>query len=153
MSRFKPERDLLKELGSRLLAEGKVLRMRADGYSMYPQIKPGSFLLIEPVSDVSLLQENEIVVLKRSSSMVVHRLVRIEHSAKANIFITRGDSCLREDESIKADQIVGKVVRIVTGDKFDRENTIQMDPVNYKINNMIVKVLLIRDKIRSIFDY
>jgi signal peptidase I len=153
MPRFKPERDLLKELGYRLLAEGKVLRIRSDGYSMYPQIKPGSFLLIEPVGDISSLKENEIIAWKRSSGMVVHRLVRIERSGKVNTYITRGDSCHGEDEPLNAEQIVGKVVRIVTGDKFDRENTIQMGPINYRINSMIVKVLLIRDKIRSIFDY
>jgi signal peptidase I len=153
MNSFKPEKDLLKELGYRLLSEGKVLRIRADGYSMYPQIKPGSFLLIEPVGDVSSLRENEIIAWKRSTGMVVHRLVRIEQSENTNIYITRGDSCLREDEPLKAMQIVGKVIRIVTGDKFDKDNPINNGIINYRFNSLLVKMLLIGDKILSIFDY
>jgi signal peptidase I len=153
MNSFNPEKDLLKELGYRLLAEGKVLRIRADGYSMYPQIKPGAFLLIEPVGDVSSLRESEIIAWKRSSGMVVHRLVRIEQSENAYIYITRGDSCLREDEPHKPEQIVGKVVRIVTGDNFDKDNPIQYGAINYRINRIMVKLLMIMDKIRSIFDY
>lgn len=150
---FNPEKDLLKELGYRLLAEGKVLRIRAEGYSMYPQIEPGSFLLIEPVNDIASLKENDIVAWKRSSGMVVHRLIRIEHSENSNNYITRGDSCLWEDEPLYPTQIVGKVIRIATGEKFEINKSINHDPINYKFNNLKVKLLLIIDKIRRIFDY
>ena len=153
MNRFQPEKDLLKDLSFRLLAEGKMLRIRSDGYSMYPQIKPGSFLLIEPVPDASVLKENDIVAWKRSSGMVVHRLIRIENSESSTKYITRGDSCLREDEELGNDQIVGRVIRIATGDKFEKNNLIYSDKINYKLNHLIVKLLLIRDKIHRIFDY
>jgi signal peptidase I len=153
MNRFKPEKDLLKELSYRLLSEGKVLRIRADGYSMYPQIRPGSYLLIEPVKDAGSLKINEIVVFKRPSCMVVHRLIRIEPSEDTFIFITRGDSCLIEDEPLNAKEVIGKVVRILTGEKFDKDNPILNGKINYGINRTLVKLLLIRDKIRSIFDY
>ena len=127
MNRFKPEKDLLKELSYRLLSEGKVLRIRADGYSMYPQIKPGSFLLIEPVKDAGSMKVNEIVVFKRPSAMVVHRLIRVEQTDNTYLYITRGDSCLNEDEPLNAKDVIGKVVRILTGEKFDKDNPILDD--------------------------
>jgi signal peptidase I len=153
MDSFKPEKDLLRELGYRLLTEGKVLRVRADGYSMYPQIKPGAFLLIEPVGDVSSLKESEIIACKRNTSMVVHRLIRIEHSENQIIYFTRGDSCLWEDEALNSNQIVGRVTGIFTGEKFEKKNPVQTGTINYRFNSMKVKLLLVRDKIRSIFDY
>lgn len=153
MDNNKPERDLLKELGYRLLSEGKILRIRADGYSMYPQIKPGSFLLIEPLKDVSVLTEKDIVAWKRKSGMVVHRLVRIEESGNIKKFITRGDSCRREDEPLERELIIGRVKGIFTGVKFEKRNPVYRGDIMYLKNNLTVKLLLVRDKIRRIFDY
>jgi signal peptidase I len=153
MDSFKPEKDLLKELGYKLLSEGKILRIRAEGYSMYPQIKPGSFLLIEPVVDHSQLRVNEIIVWKSNKGLVVHRLIRIDNSKKQPIYFTRGDSCLEEDEPMNSNRIVGRITGIFTGVKFETENPVQTGTINYRFNRMTVKLLLIRDKIRSIFDY
>ena len=41
--------DIVKEIGFSLLAEGKIIRIRADGYSMFPAIMPGSVIMIEPL--------------------------------------------------------------------------------------------------------
>ena len=153
MDSFKPERDLLKALGYKLLSEGKVLRIRADGYSMYPQIGSGWFLLIEPITDISKLKENDIVAFKRAAGMVVHRLIRIEHDGTRALYITRGDSCIWEDEPIEAERIVGRVRAIFSGEKFEKRNPITSGKINYHFNNVAVKFLLIRDKIKRIFDY
>ena len=100
-----------------MLSEGKVLRIRADGYSMYPQIGPGWFLLIEPIADVSKLKENEIIAFKRATGMIVHRLIRIEHDGSRTTYITRGDSCIWEDEPLDAERIIGRVRGDILGSK------------------------------------
>ena len=43
--------SVLKEIGFMLLAEGKTLKVKAEGYSMYPSIKPGSVIYIEPFGE------------------------------------------------------------------------------------------------------
>ena len=40
---------MIKNTGLTLLSEGKTIRIKAHGYSMYPCIKPGSLVLIEPI--------------------------------------------------------------------------------------------------------
>jgi signal peptidase I len=103
---------MVKEVGFSLLAEGKTIRIRADGYSMYPAIKPGSVIYIEPVIDDQYPAPGEVISWKRDTGFVVHRLKRITREDGKTYFITRGDSCAYEDRPVLKDQVAGKVVRI-----------------------------------------
>jgi hypothetical protein len=72
----KPDNHIIiKDIGFSLLAEGTTIKVRADGYSMYPAIKPGSVVLIEPLPESFLPFPGEIIAWKRESGFVVHRLV------------------------------------------------------------------------------
>jgi signal peptidase I len=104
--------NMVKEVGFSLLAEGKTIRIRADGYSMYPAIKPGSVIYIEPVSDDQYPAPGEVISWKRDTGFVVHRLKRITCEDVKTYFITRGDSCAYEDRPVLKDQVAGKVVRV-----------------------------------------
>lgn len=84
---------VVKEIGLTLLEEGKILKVKAEGYSMFPVIKPGSILLIEPLEPDYEPQPGEIVAWKRDSGFVLHRLVRIFEKEGNRFFVTRGDSC------------------------------------------------------------
>ena len=101
--------SIAKEIGFSLLVEGKTLRIRADGYSMFPVIKAGSFIYIEPAAEPS---PGEIIAWKRETGFVVHRLIRIIRKGDQVCFITRGDSCANEDQPVLKEQIAGKVIRI-----------------------------------------
>jgi len=103
---------VLKEIGFTLLTEGKTLKIKAEGYSMYPAIKPGSAIYIEPYEPGSEPATGDIIAWKRESGFVVHRLIRITKKNDSLLFITRGDSRLAEDDPVNADQIAGRVVRI-----------------------------------------
>jgi signal peptidase I len=103
---------VVKEVGFSLLAEGKTIRIRADGYSMYPSIKPGSVIYIEPFTDDKYPVPGEIISWKRDTGFVVHRLKRIISEEGKKCFITRGDSCAYEDQPVLKDQIAGKVIRV-----------------------------------------
>jgi|WetSurMetagenome_2_1015567.scaffolds.fasta_scaffold03381_9 hypothetical protein len=103
---------VLTEISSSLLAEGNILKARADGYSMYPFIRPGSMILLAPVTDETVLAPGEIIAWKRESGFVLHRLISIVRSDKGNLFITRGDSCLSEDMPVQRAVISGKVISV-----------------------------------------
>lgn len=139
-----PENNIvIKEIGFSLLAEGTTLRVKAEGYSMYPSIKPGSSLLIKPASDQSLLSPGEIIAWKRKSGLVVHRLIRIVKEDNRVFYITRGDSCAYEDPPVIPDRIAGKVIQVETpsgtiisaGDKLIRKPF-------YLYNRVIVWVMV-----------
>ncbi|MBW6501957.1 MAG: signal peptidase I [Bacteroidales bacterium] len=103
---------ILKEIGFTLLSEGKILKIRAEGYSMYPAIKPGSVIHIRPYQPGELPEPGEIIAWKRESGLVVHRLVRIISEGNETLYITRGDGTLGEDPPVSAGQIAGRVGQI-----------------------------------------
>jgi signal peptidase I len=102
----------VRDLGFSLLAEGKILKIKADGYSMYPTVKPGSVIYIEPLTEKMSPAPGEIIAWKRESGFVVHRLVRIIRNGDKTIYFTRGDSCSYEDQPVTKEIIAGRVVRV-----------------------------------------
>ena len=52
---------IVKDVGLTLLAEGKTIRIKAHGYSMFPSIRPGSLILIEPLNVKGIPHEGEII--------------------------------------------------------------------------------------------
>ena len=106
MKNNKSDGIFLKEVSLGLLAEGKSLRIKPAGYSMFPAIRPGNIVIIAPVKNRSNLTAGDIVVFKRDSDFVLHRLTDIRHQDDNTIFITQGDSSVNEDLPITADKII-----------------------------------------------
>ena len=131
MSNRQNSHTLIREISFTLLAEGKSIKIRADGYSMFPTIKPGSLISIEPMGNVLHPLPGEIVAWKRESGFVVHRLIRIIKKGHEIFFITRGDSCTKEDQQVNLENIAGRVVKVE-----DQNGTIVNEKkiFNYKPN-------------------
>lgn len=139
MNKSSENQTIVKELGFILLSEGKTLKVKADGYSMYPAIRPGTVIFIEPLSQGSMPAPGEIIAWKRESGLVVHRVVRIIKKENQTLFFTRGDSCTREDQPVTNDQIAGRVIRIetITGKIKASEKELIIKP-NYLYNRLLV---------------
>lgn len=103
---------LLKDIGFTLLSEGKTIRIKAEGYSMYPSIKPGAVIYIEPLVKGEIPPAGGIIAWKRETGLVVHRLIRTFKEGERTVFITRGDSKLSDDPPVTYENIAGKVVMI-----------------------------------------
>ncbi len=142
------DHNIAKELGFSLLAEGKTIRIRADGYSMFPAIKAGSLIYIEPDIDPS---PGEIIAWKREEGFVVHRLVRIVSDGDRISYITRGDSCVREDQPVIKEHIAGRVISIesTSGDKYRSEKKM-ISRFDYIYNRLRVWLILRFRRARNI---
>src|SRR5512133_3391429 len=105
MNKTQSSRDVLKNIGFKLLSEGKSIRIQAHGYSMYPCIKPGSVLLIEPIGIKGKPVPGEIIAIRRESGLVVHRLVKTIDKGGTEFFIARGDSNGLPDDPVKLNMI------------------------------------------------
>ena len=127
---------VLKEIGFALLAEGKTIRAKAEGYSMYPFIKPGSMVLLGPVNDSITLVPGEIIAWKRESGFVLHRLTGIVKNGSEIHFITRGDSCLQEDQPLSRDKITGRVIMVEDANGETREGSQLIVKPRYFINRI-----------------
>lgn len=104
-------RDILKNVGFDLLSEGKTIRIKAHGYSMYPNIKPGAVILIEPIKLKGKPVPGEIIAIRRESGLIVHRLVGIVNKGGKEYYIARGDSNARADDPVSKDRIAGRIIR------------------------------------------
>lgn len=108
------KQTLVKDMSLTLLSEGKTIRIKAHGYSMYPCIKPGSMLLIEPVKLKGPPVPGEIIAVKRENGLVVHRLTKIINQGGISKYVARGDSNAYADKPVLLSMIVGRIVRAET---------------------------------------
>lgn len=110
MNKYRKPPSTVKDLGATLLAEGKNIRIKAHGYSMYPAIRPGSLIIIEPISRKGKPSEGEIIAIRREQGLIVHRLTRVIIKDSVRYYIARGDSNAYADNPITIDKIVGRVI-------------------------------------------
>jgi signal peptidase I len=139
----------VKNVGLTLLSEGKTIRIKAHGYSMYPCIKPGSLILIEPLNIKGMPHPGEIIAIRRESGLIVHRLSKIINKNGVRLFIARGDSNARQDNPVRIEKIAGRVVRAEsTGENPVPANISINTKPNYFLNRIRVLFLLIKKKIQ-----
>ena len=100
------------ELSRELLGRGALLRFRAYGSSMHPFIRNGDILTIEPLKEKSPSVGDIIFYRGTDNTLTAHRLIKIENTDGNTILITKGDSHRYTDTPFKAEQVIGRVVRI-----------------------------------------
>jgi len=144
MKNNKSDHIFLKEVSFSLLSEGKSLRIKAGGYSMFPAIRPGNIVIIDPVDSPSDLIPGNIIAFRRDSGFVLHRLTDIRHRDNNILFITRGDSSMNEDKPITADKISGVVTTIET-----RRGRIRPHrrKIHYGRNRLMVRLIHLLNKL------
>lgn len=93
-----------------LLAEGKTIQIKPQGYSMYPLFVPGRDEAILRRADVRKLQRGDVVLYRRTNSiLVLHRIAR----RTADGFYMVGDNQIEMEGPIAFDQIRGLLVGFV----------------------------------------
>ena len=89
-----------------MLSEGKTVSVTAGGSSMWPAIKPGERVTIEPLNDY-IPVKGDVVALLRDGGFVIHRITATRITNSKFSFITRGDSSLSEDTWSDISEISG----------------------------------------------
>lgn len=142
--------NAIRETGFKMLSEGKILRVKATGFSMYPAIKPGSFIYIDPSDEQP--ETGDIIAWKCEKGIVVHRLLRLMEKEGEKIFVTRGDSLMSEDKPVTRKFYAGKVVKVenpegnpVTIHTFGKKRP------NYRFNRIRVLLIIYSKRITGYF--
>lgn len=89
------------------LAEGKDVRLRVDGTSMSPFLKPGDQVVLRKAT-LQQLKKGDLVVVRRPHDLVTHRLV----AQSAGQWSTKGDNSRYPDPPAAEDRVLGKVIAI-----------------------------------------
>ena len=95
-----------------VLESGNSVELQATGCSMFPSLRHGDMVIINPIKTGDLPESGNIVVFKTNNGLVMHRMVK---SAADNngeqIIITRGDCQKENDIPVQLKQIIGVAVK------------------------------------------
>lgn len=95
-----------------LLDRGALLRFQAHGRSMYPFIKHGDIIIIEPRNGSSV-STGEIIFYRRpDGSTTTHRLVKTSGRRDSLVLLTKGDALKYIDPPVSPAQVMGRVIMI-----------------------------------------
>lgn len=86
-----------------LLSEGHVVEIHAGGYSMFPLLRPGDKLVVQPQK--GSLSCGDIIVFDRGDVLVAHRLIEF----RPDQVVCKGDGFVTYDTPVDLRKVVGKV--------------------------------------------
>lgn len=140
----------VKDMSTSLLSQGTTIRIKAHGYSMYPSIKPGSLLIIEPIKVKGAPVKGEIVAIKREGGLVVHRVIKITIENGVRKYVARGDSNAFADAPVGIDMIAGRIIKAeATAENPVPDNIrIHKNP-NHFLNRLRIILIMLGKKIKS----
>lgn len=93
-----------------LLANGKTIKIKPQGYSMYPLFVPGRDEACIERTDFSSLKRGDVILYRRDKSiLVLHRIWKITGDS----FYMVGDNQTEIEGPLRADQVRGKLVGFV----------------------------------------
>jgi Peptidase S24-like len=104
------------ELAEEVLKSYGKLRIMARGSSMVPTIYPGDILVVER-NPLARLRPGHIVLALRGGRFFAHRVARLTAVGGPPRVITRGDALREDDPAFLHNEILGRVMSVVRGDR------------------------------------
>ena len=113
-----------------LKGEGPV-RIVASGVSMYPFIRKGDIMVLDPFIPEDNAETGEfrrpdrrmefgvgdpVLTKNDSHRWLIHRVIKIEKEEQTGRIITKGDALSKADLPVRPDQVWGKITRVERGD-------------------------------------
>jgi energy-coupling factor transporter ATP-binding protein EcfA2 len=106
------DKTLTADTASVMLGEQRSVTLTAGGYSMWPAIRPGDTVVIEP-GGARLPVPGEIVALRRDGGYVIHRVTEVTSGEEVSLIHTQGDAVILEDEPSEAAMVAGVVKKVI----------------------------------------
>jgi signal peptidase I len=104
------------ELAEEVIRKFGTVRLRVQGTSMTPAIRPGDTISIQRTHPREI-ETGEIIFFSRDGRMYAHRVIRRVHADGEIKFITQGDRMQHPDPAVSAAEILGRVVMIERGQR------------------------------------
>jgi len=104
--------ELSHELRKEAILQGYAVQTIASGYSMFPYLRKGDILTVQPIP-MAKIKRGDIVVFESGEKWIAHRVIKIRNSAEGLEFLLRGDTCVAFDPIVNEGNYVG-VVQVFT---------------------------------------
>jgi ribosomal protein S18 acetylase RimI-like enzyme len=92
-----------------LVEKGLCLRFQAKGWSMFPAIREGDILNIEPVKDKEISLGEVIFYQASAERIAAHRVIKKFFRQEKLILVAKGDSHTGRGEEVILEDVLGKV--------------------------------------------
>ena len=99
---------------SDLLLHHQVFRFRVASWSMYPTVRKGDELLVEPVSP-SQIRLGDLLVFHDRGRLLCHRLVAVDMAGSEPRLLTKGDAATACDAPLEPGRVLGRVTAVKRG--------------------------------------
>ena len=109
-----------------ILNSNNLLRFRARGASMYPFIRDGDVIEVQPI-DASAVRCGDVVLCQWPNGRVVaHRVIQVCQKKGEEMLLIQGDAVTCPDGFISGEQVLGRVVAIERrGKRIERGGVLQ----------------------------
>jgi signal peptidase I len=108
MSELEFSESRFANVARQVLSEGHVLKFCAQGSSMWPFIRPGDLLSIQPEN--SKLSIGDVVLaVQTDHRWLVHRITQICQVEGSLAIVTRGDALAHTDPPVPVSQVLGRL--------------------------------------------
>lgn len=125
------------ELSKEVLDKGASLRFQARGGSMYPFIRGGEFIHVEPLGRSDINYADIIFYHGLYGKIIVHRVIKKRVQDGKVMLLTKGDSSPGPDGYTGIDNVLGRVAAIEKGNM-----AIQIDKWPWNFINIVYTGLL-----------
>ena len=102
------QQELSHALRKEAIKNGHAVQTLASGYSMFPFLRKGDILTVEPVS-MNKIKRGDVVVFEMEEKWIAHRVIEIRNSEKGLEFLLRGDTCIAFDPVVDKENFIGSV--------------------------------------------
>jgi signal peptidase I len=110
-------KNLFISLSQEVLKKGGVFSFQAKGWSMFPSIRDGDVLNVEPVNPEQIKQGDIIFYRMPDKGMVAHRVVKKSFCHGRPFILARGDFTAGKVEGIFLEDILGRIKTIERNSK------------------------------------
>lgn len=92
------------DLAAEIARDHGHLRLRVNGLSMLPVLRPGDVLTIRQCPPEAI-GSGEVILFKRNNGLTAHRVIR----STGGTLLTRGDAVPSNDPTVSCDDVLGRV--------------------------------------------
>ena len=134
-------------IASDILNVQEQVSINSAGISMFPILHAGDILKIHKI-EIQNIVKGDIIIGTIHQRTIGHRVVSINKSNGNYTFVTRGDNCKKNDPTIQANDVLGRVVGFTRNGK-----DYSFDSFYYRLFRFIIIYLgvIARPKIRILF--
>jgi signal peptidase len=127
------QQELSHTLRKEIISQGRSVQIVASGYSMFPFLRKGDILTINP-APMEQIKRGDIVVYELNEKWIAHRVIQVNHNSEGFEFLLRGDTCAAFDPPVNKENFIGIVP------EFQRLNYLKK--LNGSLRRLWTKVIL-----------